>query len=263
MIDNQLKELLDNEVAAMNRPEFIDDDPVRFPRMFDDLRDIEIAALLVSSIAWGKRPMILRDAERMLAMMDWQPYRYTMERGYEEIPARYNIHRTFFSDNLVHYLRGLRSIYSRYDSLDAFAAATGAGKSEFPAWKLASMLNAVFAEANNGLGDSRCLPLGIETTALKRLNMALRWLVRDDGIVDMGVWHSIRPDRLFVPLDVHVGNVSRDLGLLTRKSNDRRAVIELTETLRRFNAADPVVYDFALFGIGVTGRRGDCDFLTK
>lgn len=262
MIDDQLKELLDAEISAMNRPEFVDDDPVRFPRMFDDLRDIEITALLVSSIAWGKRSMILRDAERMLAMMDWQPYRYTMERGYEELPDHYNIHRTFFTDNLVHFLRGLRLIYSHYDSLDAFASANGVGQSEYPSWKLASMLNAAFAEANNGRNDSRCLPLSIETTALKRLNMALRWLVRNDGIVDLGVWHAISPDMLYIPLDVHVANVSRGLGLLTRKSNDRRAVIELTEALRRFNAVDPVVYDFALFGIGVTGRQGDCDFLT-
>ncbi len=84
--------------------------------------------------------------------------------------------------------------------------------------------------------------------------MALRWLVRDDGIVDLGIWKAIRPSQLYVPLDVHVGNISRQLGLLTRKANDRAAVDELTAHLRRYNPDDPVVYDFALFGIGVTGR---------
>ena len=81
--------------------------------------------------------------------------------------------------------------------------------------------------------------------------MAIRWLVRNDGIVDLGVWRSISPDKLFIPLDVHVGNTARRLGLLKRKSNDRKAVEELTSVLRGFNPQDPVLYDFALFGIGI------------
>ena len=98
---------------------------------------------------------------------------------------------------------------------------------------------------------SRCLPQNLSTTALKRVNMALRWLVRDDGIVDMGIWDVIKPSQLFIPLDVHVGDVSRELGLLSRKSDDKRAVLELTGHLRRFNPSDPVIYDYALFGIGM------------
>ncbi len=103
----------------------------------------------------------------------------------------------------------------------------------------------------------RCLPLGLDKSALKRFNMALRWLVRDDGIVDMGVWKALKPSQLFIPLDVHVGNVSRGLGLLDRKQNDRRAVEELTATLRTLRPADPVVYDFALFGIGIDSKKKD------
>lgn len=257
MIDKDLRELLDSEAAAINRPEFIDDDPVQFPRRFSDLRDIEITSLLVSSIAWGNRKMILRDADRMLALMEGQPYKYVMERGYEDLPDHQNIHRTFFTDNLKHYLQGLHHIYSRYGSIDEFASHIGASSSEAPAWLIAEKLNNAFAEANDGCGDSRCLPLNTTTTALKRLNMALRWLVRDDGIVDMGVWRSLRPSQLFIPLDVHVGAVSRDLGILTRKSNDRKAVDELTAVLRSIRPDDPALYDFALFGIGVTGRRKD------
>ena len=89
------------------------------------------------------------------------------------------------------------------------------------------------------------------TSALKRVNMALRWLVRTDGIVDMGVWDVINPSHLYIPLDVHVGDISRELGLLTRNPNDRRSVNEVTDHLRRFNPADPTIYDFALFGIGM------------
>ncbi|MDE6008631.1 MAG: DUF2400 domain-containing protein [Muribaculaceae bacterium] len=99
------------------------------------------------------------------------------------------------------------------------------------------------------------MPVYLDQTALKRVNMALRWLVRDDGIVDMGVWKSIPKSKLFIPLDVHVGNISRNLGLLTRKANDRKSTEQLTELLRTLKPEDPTVYDFALFGIGVEARN--------
>lgn len=257
MIDKEIVDLLNYEAKAINTPDFIEADPVQFPRRFNDLRDIEISALLVSAIAWGNRKMILRDADKMLALMDHQPYKYTMEQGYEELPDNQNIHRTFFSSNLKHFLRGLRDIYLQYESLDTYCKHIGADTKEFPAWHLAEAINHNLKKANLGISDSRCLPLNIGTSALKRLNMALRWLVRNDGIVDLGVWKNISPSQLYIPLDVHVGAVSRDLGLLQRKSNDRKAVTELTGTLRYMKPDDPVFYDFALFGIGVNGRRKD------
>lgn len=257
--ENDLRDLLDTEAAAINNPGFIDEDPVQFPRRFEDLRDIEICSLLVSAIAWGKRSMILRDADRMLALMDNAPYRFVMEQGYDDVPDEINIHRTFFGSNFKHFLRGLHLLYTQFHTLDNFCERSGASRSEFPSWTLAKNLNHILEEANGGETDSRCLPLNTEQSALKRLNMALRWLVRNDGIVDLGVWKSLTPDQLFIPLDVHVANVSRDLGLLTRKSNDRKAVVELTERLRKFRPDDPVYYDFALFGIGVTGRRKDVE----
>lgn len=256
MTDNELKELLDSESQRINHPDFIAEDPVQFPRRFSEKRDIEIASLLASTIAWGKRSMICRDANRMFDLMDNQPYNYVMGEGYEDLPDC-NIHRTFFARNLRHYLRGLHLIYSRYDSLEDFAAKALDGVSDHHSWHLANAINLQLAEANGGCDDSRCLPLGLDKSALKRFNMALRWLVRDDGIVDLGVWTAVKPSQLYIPLDVHVGNISRQLGLLNRKANDRRAVEELTEALRRFNPEDPVVYDYALFGIGVTGRGGE------
>lgn len=250
---DDIKILLDSEARRLNSPAFIDDDPVQFPRRYDDLRDIEIVALLSATIAWGNRRMILRDCERMFGLMDGAPYRYVMDQGYEDLPDM-NIHRTFFAANLKHYLRGLRLAYERYGTLADMARRQGVGDSEAPAWELARNLNALLDEANGGKTDSRCLPRDVDHTALKRLNMALRWLVRDDGVVDLGVWDVIKPAQLFIPLDVHVGNVSRELGLLSRRSNDRRAVDELTGVLRRFNPADPVVYDFALFGLGIEAK---------
>lgn len=249
-MDAEIYNLLETEAARIDNPEFIKEDPVQFPRMFTSLPDIEIAALLSSTIAWGNRRIICRNCSKMLRLMDFQPHKYVMEQGYEDLPDG-NIHRTFFNSNFRHYLRGLHSIYSRYDTLQDFARSYGVGTSDAPAWTLAALINGALADANGGCADSRCLPQNLRTTALKRLNMALRWLVRTDGIVDMGVWDVITPAQLFIPLDVHVQDVARQLGLLTRKSNDRKAVEELTAVLRQGRPDDPVYYDYALFGIGM------------
>lgn len=250
MTDNEIKELLDREARRINSPDFIDRDPVQFPRRFERLEDIEIASLLCATIAWGNRKMICRNCDRMLSMMENRPYDFIMDGAYEELPDC-NIHRTFFARNLRHYLRGLHAIYTRHGSLQEFARRARVGDDEFPSWRLVEAMNAALYDANGGCADSRCLPGNLSTTALKRVNMALRWLVRDDGIVDMGVWDVIRPSQLFIPLDVHVGDTARDMGLLHRRSDDRRAVIELTSRLREMRPDDPVWYDYALFGIGV------------
>ena len=248
---DDIRRLLDEQVEIINRPEFIGDDPVQFPRRFDDLRDIEITAFLSAAIAWGKRTMICRDADRLLSLMENSPYLFVMEREYEELPDDMNIHRTFFVRDLKYYLRGLRSVYSRHSSLDEFASGFRVGESEAPAWSFAAALQKVLADANKGRFNSQCVPTKLDTTALKRINMALRWLVRDDGIVDMGVWKSIPKSKLFVPLDVHVGNTARDLGLISRRVNDRKSVDLLMKPLGKWRPDDPAIYDFALFGIGI------------
>lgn len=250
-----MKDFLDEQAALINRPEFITDDPVQFPRRFEKLQDIEIVSLLASHIAWGKRTMICRDAERLLGLMGQDPYNYVMDEGYLDLDPSQNIHRTFFARDLQHLLTGLREIYRRYDSLDAFSASVKAADDAAPAWKLVEEMQKIITDANGGAISKRGLPNNIKQTALKRVNMALRWLVRDDGIVDMGVWRSIPKSKLFIPLDVHVGNTARDLGLLTRKQDDRKAVEELTSILRTYRPDDPVYYDYALFGIGVTGKK--------
>lgn len=243
--------LLEEEATRINRPEFIANDPVQFPRRFDDLRDIEITSFLAAIIAWGNRPMICRDAERLLALMDNSPYHYVMDEGYEDLDPKMNIHRTMFASHLQWLLRGFRSIYSRYSSLDEFALAHHVAENDGPSWKLIEAMTEEIRKVNVCPVCTPCLPSNLDITALKRVNMALRWLVRDDGIVDMGVWKSIPKSKLFIPLDVHVGNTSRNLGLLSRKSNDRRAVEQLTDVLRSIRPDDPVWFDYALFGIGI------------
>lgn len=250
-ISPDIHELLDAEANRINRPEFIENDPVQFPRRFSRLQDIEISAFLSAIIAWGRRTMICRDAEKMLNLMDNEPYSYVMDRGYEDLDPSLNIHRTFFARHLQYFLRGINRIYREYGSLDTFAAQMRVGETEAPAWKLVEEMEKIMREENNGENCSQCLPVNLDSTALKRVNMALRWLVRDDGIVDMGVWKSIPKSKLYIPLDVHVGNTARNLGILERRANDRKSVDLLTFALRELRPEDPVFYDYALFGIGI------------
>lgn len=248
-----MKATLDALAAAYNTPAFVADDPVQFPRRYSGQADIEISSLVTSTISWGRRAMILRNAERIDAIMEHDPHRFVLEGDIDAIPDG-NLHRTFFAANLRWLLRGLRELYRRYPTMEAFSIDCGAvGDCDAP-WRLAARLNALFADANAATplaGPTRCLPEKVADSALKRFNMALRWLVRRDGIVDIGCWQKWDPSHLSIPLDVHSGNTARALGLLARRANDRRAVDELTEALRTLDPSDPVRYDFALFGYGV------------
>ena len=249
MLDiHHLKDLLDREASRINIPEFIANDPVQFPRRFTSLRDIEIVALLSATVAWGNRKMICNNCEKMLSIMGKEPSYFVDHEGYELLPDEQNIHRTFFARNFKYLLRGLRRIYQHHDSLNEFARVHHVGNDEEPAWRLVALMQSEMAAANGGANDSRCLPTNLSTTALKRINMALRWLVRDDGIVDMGVWDAIKPSQLFIPLDVHVGDTARELGITTRRANDKKTVLQITQQLRLLRPSDPIVYDFALFG---------------
>ena len=254
-MDKEIFQLLEEETARINSPEFIAEDPVQFPRRFSELRDIEITAFLSAMIAWGNRKMICRDAGRLLELMNNEPYEYLKSGAFEQLDDKRNIHRTFFARDLKYFLRGMREIYEKFPSLDALGDSINLKEEEAPAWRLVEEIQKYMSDANEGRTCSQCFPTNLKNTALKRINMALRWLVRDDGIVDLGVWTSIPKSKLYIPLDVHVGNISRKLGLLERKSNDRKAVEELTAILRHLDPSDPVKYDFALFGIGIESKR--------
>jgi TIGR02757 family protein len=246
-----MKNFLDEQVQLINTPAFIASDPVQFPHRYKRLQDIEIVSFIVATIAWGRREMILRDAERMLSVMGESPYNYVMNEDYKNLGSK-NVHRTFFEDDLAYLLRGFHKIYTENKSIECLLEKHNVHN----AWQIAAVLQNELQAANNGKTNARnCISLHFEKSALKRLNMALRWLVRNDGIVDLGVWKVLKPSELYIPLDVHVGNTARKLGILKRKSNDRKAVEELTAVLRDFCPEDPVKYDFALFGIGINEKN--------
>lgn len=246
-----LRDRLEEACARIHVPEFVKDDPVQFPRRFSSQPDIELTALLTTVISWGRRPQILKDCEKILSLADNRPYEWLMSGQWRELPDDLNIHRTCFARHLKYLLAALQQIYSAHPSLEAFALHCGANRAEAPAWALMEAVSRIARDCNGGRFCPEVIPSSLDTTALKRYNMALRWLVRDDGIVDLGLWSALKPSQLFIPLDVHVAGTSRALGLLSRKSNDRKAVTELTDALRLFDAEDPVRFDFALFGLGI------------
>ena len=253
-MENITKEYLDLQTEHINTADFIAKDPVYFPRQYNRMEDIEIAAFTTAVIAWGNRKSILADGERMFSIMNHSPFDYVMSRGYELL-GKTNLHRTFFEYDLKYILNGLREIFSEYGSIEAYLSNSFKNsRSLINPWDIASIIEGKIRSANGNIPNRECARFFAgDTSALKRVNLALRWLVRNDGIVDMGVWSIIKPSQLYIPLDVHVGNTARRMGLLKRRSNDRKAVEELTARLRDFCPDDPVRYDFALFGMGVEG----------
>jgi len=256
MTEKSLAQKLDLWYEKICVKDFIKDDPVQFPRRFSKKEDIEIAAFLTATIAWGRRDLILRSSERMFALMGKSPFSYITSREYKNLKNK-NIHRTFFESDLKYFCKGFEHCYAKYGNLEKLFSETG------NTWEGIALLREEMASGNKGQYSKHISNPGkadeetgeneSKGSACKRLNLALRWLVRK-GPVDLGLWKNIKPASLFIPLDVHVARTARKLGLLERKSNDKRAVIELTERLRGFCADDPVKYDFALFGMGVESK---------
>lgn len=244
-----LKSFLDEKVLKYNQPFFIETDPIQVPKNFSDKKNIEIAAFLTSTIAWGNRLSIIKNATKLMALMDSQPYDFVIRSSNSELKnlERF-VHRTFNGNDCVYFIRSLKNIYQNQGGLQTVFE-VGFQK-EISIKSALHYFYRIFFEI--GGERSRKHVSNVEKGAsAKRLNMFLRWMVRDDkNKVDFGLWNGIPQSALMLPLDVHTGNVARKLGLLHRKSNDWQAVEEVTLSLRNFDAEDPVKYDFALFGLG-------------
>jgi uncharacterized protein (TIGR02757 family) len=238
-----LKQELDRRRKEIERPEFIAGDPVQFPRRYTTRADVEIASFLAATIAWGRRDIIIRSAERMFARMGTSPQDFVMAGDYRKLKTGC-VHRTFFESDLRYFCRGFNACYAKYGNLEnVFVQGMAAGGS---IWDGIGLFREAMAAANGGRRTKHIA--NPDVSACKRINLALRWLVRS-GPVDVGIWKKIPAQALLIPLDVHVARTARALGLITRKSNDKKAVIELTEKLLIMNPHDPAGYDFALFSM--------------
>ncbi|MBX7126946.1 MAG: TIGR02757 family protein [Cyclobacteriaceae bacterium] len=256
---SELKALLDEQVARFNARSFIALDPVSVPHRYSQRRDIEIAGLFAATIAWGNRASILKSAERLMTAMDDAPGDFVVNHTTRDL-TRFNqfVHRTFQSVDLRYFLKFLQSHYRQHGSLEPLFAVPEDAPHVHDG--LVRFHDAFFSLPRAPQRTRKHVATPMRGSACKRLNMFLRWMVRrDDKGVDFGIWQSIRPAQLICPLDVHVANVARELRLLRRKQNDWEAAVELTNQLKLFSAEDPVQYDFALFGLGVTGRQTASD----
>ncbi len=248
-----VKDLLDELYERYNNPEFVADDPISVPHRYERREDREIAGFLSATIAWGNRKAIVKSAHRMMDFMDDAPYDFTMNASQQELESVLSyVHRTFNGMDFRDFILAMRSICERYGSVGELFESRYA-ESESMADVFSFFRSEFFASPH----QSRCekhLSSIDRGAACKRLCMYVRWMVRNDNRgVDFGEWRRIPSSALYMPLDLHSGNVARMLGLLGRKQNDWRAVEELTAKLREFDVNDPVKYDFALFGAGISG----------
>ncbi len=246
----ELQEFLDEKVLQYNTIDFIKHDPIQMPHLYSLKEDIEIAGFLTATISWGNRTSILNSAKRMMNIMGKSPYDFIMTHKGEDLNKLDGfVHRTFNSTDLITFVELLKHLYQHKNGLEGIFSEYKTNDSIQPA---IHQLKNEFLSIPHLERTRKHLPDPTEGSAAKRINMFLRWMVRnDDKGVDFGIWKSISPSILSCPLDIHSGNVARKLGLLVRKQNDSKAVAELDANLRKMDKEDPVKYDFALFGLGV------------
>lgn len=246
-----VKAFLNDKVLQYNQPSFIASDPISIPHQFNKKEDIEIAGFLTALISWGRRSAIIKRANDLVELMDKAPHDFIMNATSNDLSKLTNfVYRTFNSDDLLFLINSLQDIYSNQGGLEKVAIKsfnnTGSIKGVIVGMRDALMMNPHLNRSEKHLANPD------KGSAAKRINMFLRWMIRQDNKgVDFGLWKDIPQSALMCPLDIHSGRVARKLNLLSRKQNDWKAVEELTNNLRRFDTEDPVKYDFALFGLGV------------
>jgi len=249
----ELKEFLDEKVDKYNRPDFIELDPISVPHQYTRKEDIEISGFLAATIAWGNRTMILRNAKRMMDLMDDSPYDFVLDHNEKDLERiKCVIHRTFNSEDFIFFIKALKHVYNTNNGMESIFNRFQTKDSLQPA---IHHFRSIFFELPHDNRIMKHISDPLKGSAAKKLNMYLRWMIRkDDKGVDFGLWKSISPSILSCPLDVHSGNVARKLGLINRGQNDSKAVYELDWNLRQFDPTDPVKYDYALFGLGIFER---------
>ncbi|MAM27508.1 MAG: TIGR02757 family protein [Flavobacteriaceae bacterium] len=247
---SELKDFLDEKTLRYNQPKFIESDPIQIPHRFSKKEDIEIAGFLTATIAWGNRKSILTNASKMMELLDNAPHDFITHASKRDLDILENfVHRTFNGSDLQYFVKALQNIYSKHYGLEAVFTKNSTTEST---QQSIHEFKKIFFSLPHLQRTQKHVSDPLKNSAAKRLNMFLRWMVRNDQAgVDFGIWQNIPMRALSCPLDVHSGNVARKLNVLKRKQNDGKALFELDSALRRLDPTDPVKYDFALFGLGV------------
>jgi uncharacterized protein (TIGR02757 family) len=250
MNKKDLKQFLDNKAEQYNNPKFIESDPIQIPHQFSIKEDIEIAAFLTATIAWGKREMIIKNSNRMMEIMDNSPFDFVKNHTEADLEKSTDfVHRTFNSFDFQIFISSLKNIYQNHHGLEGLFSLFPTDENNK---RVIHNFKKVFFEVPHQQRTTKHVSDPMKGSASKRINMFLRWMVRRDNAgVDFGLWKYTSMSKLSCPLDVHSGNVARKLGLLIRKQNDWKALEELDTNLRKMDPNDPTKYDFALFGLGI------------
>ena len=250
---SQIKDFLDEKVIQYNQPGFITLDPISIPHRFSKKQDIEISGFFAAILAWGQRKTIINKCLELFSLMDNAPYDFLLQHQEEDLKSLLNFkHRTFNEVDTLYFIHFLSWYYRQFDSLEDAFLIGQTGMRDSMESILTRFHEYFFSLPDAPSRTKKHIATPARKAACKRINMYLRWMVRDDAKgVDFGLWKKIHPSQLICPCDLHVDRVARKLGLITRKQTDWQAALELTDRLREFDPEDPVKYDFALFGLGV------------
>lgn len=262
--DKTLIAFLNKKADEYNQPSFIKNDPISIPHLFTKKQDIEIAGFFAATFAWGNRTTIIRKSKELMLLMENAPYEFCLYHTSNDL-RKLNCfkHRTFTYTDLLYFIEFFKFHYNKHKSLEtAFTphpqplSINGEG-SKSPKMKeiLTTFHHYFFSLGHVPARTKKHIATPERKSSCKRLNMFLRWMVRqDDKGVDFGIWKNISPSQLICPIDLHVARVARKLGLLKRKQTDWPAAVELTDALRKLDENDPVKYDFALFNLGIVEK---------
>ncbi|MFM2326957.1 MAG: hypothetical protein RIR31_1159 [Bacteroidota bacterium] len=253
MIENNLKAFLDSKVDFYNQPSFITNDPICIPHQFTKKQDIEIAGFFAAIFAWGNRTTIINKSNELMQLMGNAPHQFVLQHQKKDLQKLEGFkHRTFNTTDLLYCIEFFKMHYSKNISLENAFTKELNKKDETIANGLNGFYNYFFSLPYIPERTKKHIASPQKKSSCKRLNMFLRWMVRNDNTgVDFGIWKNISPSQLVIPIDVHVARVAKKFNLMQQNKTDWQAALELTAYLRTLDAADPVKYDFALFSIGV------------
>jgi uncharacterized protein (TIGR02757 family) len=253
-MSNALRKLLDEKAAYYNQPHFVSTDPICVPRQFTKKQDIEIAGFFAAILAWGNRTTIINNSKRLMAMMDNAPHDFMLNHEQKDLkPMMGFVHRTFNATDLLYCITVLQKHYKKHTSLETAFLPDGETYT-LPNIEqaLVHFHNYFFSLEEYPERTRKHIATPARRSACKRLCMYLRWMVRKDAHgVDFGIWETIHPAQLIIPLDVHVASVAKRLGLLPEEKANWTSAVAITAHLSEWRPQDPAWYDFALFGLGM------------
>jgi len=252
-----LKSYLDKKADEYNQPFFIKYDPISIPHLFTKKQDIEIAGFFAAIFSWGNRTTIINKSKALLQLMDNAPYDFCMNANPKQLKQLIGFkHRTFNDTDLLYFVEFFKHHYTEYDSLEIAFSKWMNKKDPTIENALNGFYTYFFSLESIPERTRKHIAAPDKKSTCKRINMYLRWMVRQDKTgVDFGIWKNISPSQLIIPIDVHVAKIARRHNLLLRDQIDWQAALQLTEELRKLDSNDPVKYDFALFGTGVSESK--------